>query len=453
MVTIAGIVMSCAAEPPATSFVGSVGAVVPRLSDPVLPYRQLGFIAGTDGVPFVASVGFLAGESPDSTLAVFAASLSNSALSFRQRPNDFEARYSVQVTFHGDGGVLGRFDERETVRVETFAETRREDESIIFQRFLNLPPGAAVVVAVVRDENNGQESLTQDPIYVPTLGSRPALAVVAVHQARPRRAIGEHPQLVTNPRATAEYARDTLMFYLESGPSAAASEVQLEIATIQGERLWRDSTVLRRTGSLATAIARVDPEALPAGSYRLEVTWGGAPDTVRTPVVVVLPGLPVVGGLSEVLSLLRYYDDPGLEAVRRSGGVQQAMEWRRFWASSDPDRRTPRHEALTVYFRRLMEADARFVEAGQPGWLTDRGKVFITLGPPNHMDEQRSLDAAPGRIRWTYRGADAEEIELEFAAVQGTGRFRLTARSRADYQRVLRFRKDPLDRTADTAPK
>src|SRR2546422_1605729 len=43
------------------------------------------------------------------------------------------------------------------------------------------------------------------------------------------------------------------------------------------------------------------------------------------------------------------------------------------------------NEALEAYFRRIQIANQRFRESGDPGWLTDRGEVFITLGDPDDV--------------------------------------------------------------------
>ena len=52
-----------------------------------------------------------------------------------------------------------------------------------------------------------------------------------------------------------------------------------------------------------------------------------------------------------------------------------------FWKRRDPDPETERNEYRTEYFERIAEAN-RLFSAGKPGWLTDRGKTLILLGPP-----------------------------------------------------------------------
>jgi len=97
---------------------------------------------------------------------------------------------------------------------------------------------------------------------------------------------------------------------------------------------------------------------------------------------------------------------------------------------------TPENEALDQYFRRVQIANQRFRESVDPGWLTDRGEVFITLGEPDDVFDASSDISRSGvrLIRWTYSGL---RLTLFFQDQTGFGRFRLTPMSRAEYQRVL----------------
>jgi GWxTD domain-containing protein len=52
-----------------------------------------------------------------------------------------------------------------------------------------------------------------------------------------------------------------------------------------------------------------------------------------------------------------------------------------FWKSRDPDPDTEENEYKDEYFKRIDEANHLFTE-GSAGWLQDRGRVYILLGPP-----------------------------------------------------------------------
>ncbi len=53
-----------------------------------------------------------------------------------------------------------------------------------------------------------------------------------------------------------------------------------------------------------------------------------------------------------------------------------------FWSRRDPDPYTEVNEFQEEYFQRLASSDRLFIGEGKPGWLTDRGKIYILFGPP-----------------------------------------------------------------------
>ena len=97
---------------------------------------------------------------------------------------------------------------------------------------------------------------------------------------------------------------------------------------------------------------------------------------------------------------------------------------------------TPENEAIDDYFRRVQQANIRFPDEGGPGWLTERGEVFISLGEPDEMTDLSNGTERNGVrvLRWTYA---SERLVLYFQDQTGFSRFRLAPTSRAEYQRVL----------------
>jgi GWxTD domain-containing protein len=55
-----------------------------------------------------------------------------------------------------------------------------------------------------------------------------------------------------------------------------------------------------------------------------------------------------------------------------------------FWKRRDPDPSTEINEFKEEYFRRLEISNALFKEGTTPGWLQDRGRIYIMLGPPDN---------------------------------------------------------------------
>jgi GWxTD domain-containing protein len=181
----------------------------------------------------------------------------------------------------------------------------------------------------------------------------------------------------------------------------------------------------------------VDTEDLPIGELRVEAFIAGREDTVRTTALVTFSEQWAMAHFDETLSLLRYLGaEEAIREMREAAPEERLELWRSFWRSIDPNPQTPTNETLDLYFERVQEANARFRERDTPGWLTDRGEVFITIGPPDEIwDSSSDLEGGGSRfIRWTYI---AGRVALTFVDDVGYGRFRLTPLSRADFMRVV----------------
>lgn len=101
---------------------------------------------------------------------------------------------------------------------------------------------------------------------------------------------------------------------------------------------------------------------------------------------------------------------------RQQWGHLQDDEARRkfidgFWVSRDPEPATRLNEARIDLLRRIAFADVAFDEAADGrGSLTDRGRVFVLLGPPTRVSVRPlSRDEAPWKPRRTMDSGNAME--------------------------------------------
>jgi len=406
--------------------------IVPRLFDPTDIYRGMGLFAQGAPLPFVAAARFLPGPSADSTLVVFGLSLANNALSFRRVGDGFEARYHVEVLFQRAGRVVHRIASDETVRVGAFRETLRADESVIFQQFAAVPADSYRVEVLLRDVHGGTAARDQRPIIVPrftpgTVGIVPIYAAEGLRVTR-----GTLPALVMNPRATIPYGLDSLRVLLEASGDVP-TPVTIAIRT-PDQRIVYEARVELRGEQVVAALVTIAPGDLPVGELNLLVVHGA--DTSRVPALVSFSDQWAITNFDEVLALLRYFGtDRLISEMRDAPPEDRPRLWRDFWRATDPDPVTPENEALEGYFQRVQEANRRFMEAGDPGWLTDRGEVFIALGEPDEVFDQSSDFQGNRRIiRWTFVG---ERLTLDFIDDTGFGRFRLASDSRVEFQRIV----------------
>jgi GWxTD domain-containing protein len=406
--------------------------------DPTQLYRRAGFLASTQQIPFIGDVKFFAAATPDSTLVLVSLSLSNRALTFTREGGGYRAGYQIGADLKQNDTVVRHVEAREQVRVTSFKETSRTDESIIFQQFVTAAPGVYALTLNVRDGESARTGSVDRPVTVPRLARGTVSSPTAVYEATPRVRLDSAPRLIASPKATAVFGRDTsLTLYLEAYDAQSPS-IGLAIRNTDGLTLWSDSLTLPRVGSLSSGVLHVPVARIGVGLLTLTAWRTDAPDTVRTPLFVALSDELAIASFEEMLDYLRYFTTPDrLRAIRDTTPEARPAAWLGFLRATDPVPSTPEHEALRDYFARLDQANQRFREEGIAGWLTDRGMVYATLGEPDQIFEPGGGEMSQrGRAQiWQYSRYRAQ---LFFIDQSGFGRWRLTSSSEGEFNAIAR---------------
>ncbi len=66
-----------------------------------------------------------------------------------------------------------------------------------------------------------------------------------------------------------------------------------------------------------------------------------------------------------------------------------------FWAKRDPDLKTAVNEFKVAFDQRVKEADLHFYSVRTRGALTERGKLFVLVGPPTNLKTARGVKPQP----------------------------------------------------------
>jgi GWxTD domain-containing protein len=393
-------------------------------------YERMGLIAAAGTFPVVGRITFIAGPTTDSTTTLVALSFSHRSLTVTTAS---DASYDVAIDITRDGRLVRHVDTTTTIRVDrTRTETPSDD--IVFQDALSLAPGDYRFSLVIHDPASTRTATGAGALAVPRLGGPDMNAglphgtmssPIAAHDATVRVRLDTLPRLVEWPSATAVVGRDSIIpVYVERYGTAVRCPLRLQARATDGSILWRDSITLVRTGALCAGLTPVPVDRLGPGTTILEVI-NPMGDTTTVPLFVTLGADVPVAPYDQQLDYLRYFTTPAtLTALRNAPPSQRGSAWTAFLDRAGID-------SLTTYLRLLHQTDARFPDEGVPGWQTQRGEVYITLGEP----EQIFLEGATHRQIWTYL---RYLTRLVFVDDSGTGHWRLTPRSESDYEVLLR---------------
>lgn len=122
-----------------------------------------------------------------------------------------------------------------------------------------------------------------------------------------------------------------------------------------------------------------------------------------------------------------------------------------FWKQRDPNPRTPENEFRKEHYRRINYAN-NFLgkESPGPGWRSDMGRVYITLGEPKSIEKYESHSEIYPTVIWFYEGMSQYGLPNAFNVVffkeSGMGEFKLYSPIRFGPQNLLiHYQGDPTD--------
>ena len=99
--------------------------------------------------------------------------------------------------------------------MDTFQETGRADESVLFQKFFRLVPGTYQLTVTIRDLQSGTINKAEQTLVVAPFGTATTSAPILAYQVTGRERLDQSLRIVLNPRGAVAFGGDTLLAYLE----------------------------------------------------------------------------------------------------------------------------------------------------------------------------------------------------------------------------------------------
>lgn len=397
-------------------------------------YEEHGILQAGGDVGFLADAWYLPGTA-DSVRMLIGISLSNSALQFvRTTEGQWQAHYRVTAQLSGDDLAIPDREWEKTIEVSTFDETMLTGETIIFQTEMSVLPGNYRLGLAVHDVNGNDTSRVASDIDVPDLGAEGPIVsdpiLLRLYQEGPSGVdYVVHPShyYSTTP-ARLDFMVDLARLETTTDPYSVSAHV---VSTIEGVPdtlpIWTQEIRPDQEGSARVFGSIQDPGAS-FGEYELVVALAepGGNEIVskQSPLLVAASAGWIADNWEDALQLIRYEalkdERKILEEIEND--IERVQAWNCFWEIRDPVPATAANEAMQEYFRRLQIANANWSSALRRGFLSDRGRVYITLGSPNDIVQRPVPPDSPPIEVWRY---DRNNFEIVFVDRIGFNNYQL----------------------------
>jgi GWxTD domain-containing protein len=173
----------------------------------------------------------------------------------------------------------------------------------------------------------------------------------------------------------------------------------------------RQPAAPRQLGVLDSSAAPLPPDHLlrlpQQGLYALRVGGAGGEPIRTVPLLVARPDFPGQTTADELIENLLYLTTSAeRQQLRQAASPKRAVD--QFWLTAAGGDQARARDLIRRYYGLVTAANELFT-GHKPGWLTDRGLVYVVLGPPASV---RRLPT--GDERWQYAELDQSGRDLTF---------------------------------------
>ena len=361
-------------------------------------------------------------------------------LVFLKRHDRYTATYQVFLAVYPEDGddLVGTWVFSGSATVHSYEETKRRALRSRSWRVIDLAPGdyrihARVVVRRTRITME-REITAHVPDFV---AAGMGFGTPEIVYVRPDDLVGFARWDDVRDRVQAQATGDSLggvfdreplvRFSLFLDPPAGEpvdARVMWAVRNAAGELVRYGRHAVRITGSDDAWVIGLRVDDWTVGRYRVDLraVAGDRNATASVDLRVDATRAMLTTGFDDTIAMLRViYPDDALRALREAPPPRRLAAWRAFWAEHDPDPSTPESEALRTFLDRVEYVLAHFSDI-EPGWRTDRGRVYLRYGPPDRVERSPDqLNRGEYEI-WRY---DETGRTFVFYDMFGLGDFRL----------------------------
>jgi len=364
-------------------------------------------------------------------------------LQFVKMSDVYEATYDISIIIYDkDGEQVDGKTLQEKVTVADFDETNKRTSYNQSNRTFDLEPGSYKIEVTLQDPESGQSSRIKrnirlqdfsknelaisDIIWVSEVGVD---SLGYVQSIRPQ--VSDPLKGLSSP----SYA----YFEIYNPENLSNVSVDYELRREHKKKTVKARLVENVTGEKRIIYFPIQADSLSHGIYHLIVKARAGKEEAEADKTFYVRWsiLPVnARDLDEAIDQTRYIaTKEEWKRLKKAKDDQRLEEYKKFWLRRDQTPGTELNEAMESYYTRIEYANQNFSAMQFQGWRTDRGMVYIILGPPDDVERNAyPRYSKPYEIWYYYR----YNTEFAFLDATGFGDFHLeTPYSVYEFQRLI----------------
>jgi len=319
-----------------------------------------------------------------------------STIQFIKTDNSFLGKYSVTLSFLSEQGdkLYSEKIWKEKIVLKDYKITLSKKISNISRRTFYLQPGMYLIRTSIEDKETKREFVKSIKFKVRNLSENFSVSSIMFVENMVNK--NENSKIVPNISKNVVKQVDGIPVYYEIYSLKKIDAVSDYIILDKDEELIYQETVpVKIDSGINNIIYTVKDTTINLGTYQLKVIvknkndellgktdkiffskWTGAPSNITD--------------LETAIEQLEYIaTDEQINYIEEAPTKKEKIKrYKEFWKSKDPNPADEENQVFNEYYRRINLANNNFSHYSRPGWKTDRGMVFIILGPPNNIDDR-----------------------------------------------------------------
>ena len=351
------------------------------------------------------------------------------SLSFIKRGKLFYGEYSVDLIFYDkdEKNVLFEKIWNEKLKVKNYRQTESKKSYNISFKDILLTPGDYAVKGNIADKYSLENITFNAKLNVRKIDTAFGMSDVIFNEVENRDKASK--VIIPNVSNIVTNKDGSLNVYYQvysDKPRGAMAKYRIYSKVEDESFLVSDYLDLKKgTNDIFFTINNIE---FKLGKYNLtvSVTAEDTAETVSTSkdFISIIKYYPrSITDLDQAIKEMVYIAPPSeIDKIMEAKTYSEKLKrFEAFWKSKDPSPSTPKNEVLNEYYRRVDYANRHFKHYF-PGWKTDMGKIYITLGPPHQIDRHPlELGTNPYEI-WIYYDLNRRFVFLDET---GFGDYRL----------------------------